>query len=122
MSLRTLLCAAAIAAGLAPAGLAAQDSAAAPAAPAAVLRGRVIDARTQTPVAGAAVALTAGRDTLGTGHADGAGYFTVALHAARDGETHLVAHFLRFGFRRDSLPPPSPSPSTRRRARRSSWR
>jgi hypothetical protein len=94
MSLRTLRCAAAIAAGLAPTGLAAQDTAAAPAAPAAVLRGRVIDA---------AVALTAGRDTLGTGHADGAGYFTVALRAARDGEAHLFAHFLRFGFRRDSL-------------------
>ncbi|AHG92944.1 hypothetical protein J421_5409 (plasmid) [Gemmatirosa kalamazoonensis] len=78
---------------LLPALLAAQDSV--------VVRGRVIDARTQAPVAGAAVALTAGRDTVAGARADEAGYFAASVRAGAG--ARVVAHFLRVGYRTDSL-------------------
>jgi len=103
MPLRTLLgtaTAATAALLLGPATLAAQDTPAAPAATPPVVRGRVIDARTQAAVPDAVVALTAGRDTLGTARTDGDGFFAATLRASA---AALVAHFARAGYRGDSL-------------------
>jgi len=97
MSARMIAIAAAL---LGPAALAAQDST----ATTPVVRGRVIDARTQAAVPDAAVALTARRDTLGTAHTDAAGFFTATLRAGAAGTASaLVAHFARAGYRGDSL-------------------
>lgn len=79
-----------------PAGLIAQ---AAPNGAAPALHGRVIDAGTLRGVPGVAIVLTAGTDTVGRAVSDTAGAFSVA--GARNGTA--VAHFMRTGYRTDSI-------------------
>lgn len=64
-----------------------------------VLRGRVIDARTSLSLAGAAILLTRGRDTLSRATTDTSGAFTALV---RDSGP-AVAHFRRVGYRPDSI-------------------
>jgi hypothetical protein len=64
-----------------------------------VLRGRVVDARTATPLRDVGVTITAGSDTVARGLTDSSGAFQVLT---RPGP--LVAHFVRLGFKPDSIP------------------
>jgi hypothetical protein len=74
---------------LAPATLASQ----------AIIRGRIIDARTARPLRDVAVIVTAGRDTLGRARSDSDGVFQSAVAAPGQ----VVAHFAKIGYHADSL-------------------
>ena len=63
-----------------------------------LLRGRVIDARTATPLRDVGVTVTAGADTVARAATDTSGAFQVP---AKSGP--LIVHFVRLGFRRDSI-------------------
>jgi hypothetical protein len=63
------------------------------------LRGRVIDARTTLPIAGAAIVFTHGADTIARTSSDDAGSFVAIL---RD-SSPLIAHFRWVGYRPDSI-------------------
>jgi len=78
----------------APTWLAAQSGASTP-----TLRGRVIDARTGTPVRDVSIVLTSGRDTIGRLRSDSVGLFQSGEVTA----TTLVAHFTKIGYRSDSI-------------------
>jgi len=65
-----------------------------------VFRGRVIDARTATPLRDVTVVLTSGRDTVARARSDSSGAFQATGDtAARE---KFVAHFTRIGYRADS--------------------
>ena len=64
-----------------------------------VLRGRVVDARTAAPLRDVGITITAGVDTVARGLTDSTGAFQVATRSGP-----LVVHFVRLGFRRDSIP------------------
>ena len=66
-----------------------------------VFRGRVIDARTATPLRDVTVVLTSGHDTVAHARSDSAG----AFQATGDAAAHekFVAHFARIGYRADSI-------------------
>jgi hypothetical protein len=66
---------------------------------AAVLRGRVVDARTATPLRDVGVVITSGADTVARAVTDTSGAFQTSITARP-----LVAHFVRLGFRPDSIP------------------
>jgi len=66
--------------------------------PGPVLRGRVVDARTAAPLRDVGVTITTGRDTIARGLTDSAGAFQMTTRAGP-----LVAHFVRLGFRPDSI-------------------
>ena len=63
-----------------------------------VLRGRVVDARTATPLRDVGVTITAGRDTVARGLTDSTGAFQMTTKPGP-----LIAHFVRLGFRPDSI-------------------
>lgn len=63
-----------------------------------VLRGRVVDARTAAPLRDVGVTITTGRDTIARGLTDSTGAFQMATRSGP-----LVAHFVRLGFRPDSI-------------------
>lgn len=64
----------------------------------AVLRGRVIDARTATPLRDVGVVLIVGRDTVARTRSDSSGAFQTLVSAKS-----VTAHFTRAGYRADSL-------------------
>ncbi len=74
-------------------GLAQADSAQA------ILRGRVIDARTTRPLPLVVVVITVGADTIGRAQTDTGGAFAVSTSAA----ARPVFHFTLAGYRTDSL-------------------
>ena len=63
-----------------------------------LLRGRVIDARTAAPLRDVGVTITAGSDTLGRAVTDSVGAFQMTTRTGP-----IVAHFVRLGFRHDSI-------------------
>lgn len=63
------------------------------------LRGRIIDARTALPIAGAAIVFTRGADTIARAASDSAGTFVATL---RD-SSPLIAHLRWVGYRPDSI-------------------
>ena len=69
-----------------------------------ILRGRIIDARTATPVRDVSVIVTAGRDTLGRARSDTSGMFQSLVGTPA---TSVVVHFIRIGYRADSLKLPT---------------
>ncbi len=66
-----------------------------------VFRGRVIDARTATPLRDVTVVLTSGRDTVARARSDSVGAFQAAGDTAS--REKFVAHFTRIGYRADSI-------------------
>jgi hypothetical protein len=63
-----------------------------------ILRGRVVDARTASPLRDVGVTITTGRDTVARGITDSTGAFQMTTRSGP-----LVAHFVRLGFRPDSI-------------------
>ena len=63
-----------------------------------VLRGRVVDARTASPLRDVGITITAGVDTVARGSTDSTGAFQIATKPGP-----FVVHFVRLGFRRDSI-------------------
>jgi hypothetical protein len=63
-----------------------------------VLRGRVIDARTAAPLRDVGVTVTVGSDTVARGVTDTSGAFQMPTKSGS-----LIVHFVRLGFRRDSI-------------------